>query len=114
MKYPNWDQILSEAENLKKVLGYITGTGMDKIKNIETYLDDIYKIVLRVKTYVDVNEIEPNTNIFKKYEFDSMDIIKLIVDIEESFKIKIQPSLVKEENFCSLNNILLTLLENGE
>ena len=69
------------------------------MKNIESTIHKILKIYLKT----DKNIL--NSNFMKNKLIDSLDMIKLIFDIEKKFQISFKRNDLNEKNFCSKKNI---------
>tara|TARA_B100001057_G_C22354794_1_gene758501 strand:+ start:51 stop:290 length:240 start_codon:yes stop_codon:yes gene_type:complete len=62
----------------------------------------IYKIL---KNYLKTDKNILNSNFIKNKLIDSLDMIKLIFDIEKKFQISFKRNDLNERNFCSKKNI---------
>ena len=91
--------------------GKIKGTGADKMAY--KFEKKLKEIIVLCGEAVDINKIDANTDLVKDFEFSSINIIQLVVEIESIFEVEIEDEnlfLEKLSNYSNLVNILRTKL----
>jgi len=61
--------------------------------------------------YIDLNNVDDDTNFIEKGLVNSMFYMQLIVSLETTFDITVHTEEIDPSNFCSINNIV-TFVKN--
>lgn len=73
-------------------------------------MNDVYRILKEIRPDSD---FEHSDDYIEEYLLDSFDVLKLISQLEKTYKIKFSPEDIISDNFCNIDKIVALLESYG-